>query len=72
MKEYNFSCPNCDEPFEIVLRPETTRALFTECEVLDPRLHNLTQISECTNCGQKNTVYYCITSHPVTFVGEAV
>lgn len=72
MKEHNFSCPNCGKPFKIVLPAQTTRALFTECEVLEPKLHNLTQFSECTSCGQKNTVYYCIAGHPLTFVGGGV
>lgn len=69
MKDYEFTCPNCDEPFEILLPDETTRALFTECEVLDPKYHNLTHVSECANCSQKNTVYYCTRDHPPTFVG---
>jgi hypothetical protein len=68
MKEHKFSCPNCDEPFEAVLPEETSRALFTECDVLEPKSHNMTQVSECTNCGQKNTVYYCTANHPPTEV----
>jgi hypothetical protein len=69
MNKDDFSCPKCDKPFEILLTAETTRALFTECEVLEPKFHNLTNVSECTNCGQKNTVYYCTANHPLTFVG---
>jgi hypothetical protein len=46
MKDHKFSCQNCDEPFEILLPAETTKASFTECEEDHPKYHNLTHVSK--------------------------
>jgi hypothetical protein len=33
MKDYNFSCQNCDEPFTIFLPEQTTKTAYSEvCE----------------------------------------
>jgi hypothetical protein len=40
MKDHQFNCQNCHEPFEILLPPETTKASFTECEEDHPKYHN--------------------------------
>jgi hypothetical protein len=42
MKDYNFSCQNCDEPFTIMLPEETTSTSYADdCEELAPKRHNL-------------------------------
>jgi hypothetical protein len=64
MKDYNFSCQNCDEPFTILLPEQTTKTSYTEvCEDDDLKHHNLQRISQCSNCEQNNTIYYCIGEH---------
>jgi hypothetical protein len=71
MKDHKFSCQNCDEPFEILLPAETTKASLTECEEDHPKYHNLTHVSECANCQQVNTIYYCTIGHPLRFTSGA-
>lgn len=65
LKEYNFSCSNCDEPFEVSLPDETTRTSYEECEDDDDdaRHHNRTRVWDCLNCEQDNTIYYCTLGH---------
>lgn len=64
MKDYNFSCQNCDEPFTIFLPEQTTKTSYTEaCEDADIKRHSLRHISQCSNCEQNNTIYYCIGDH---------
>lgn len=64
MKDHKFSCPNCDEPFDILLPDETTRTGNTECDVENQKYHNLKHPTQCPNCEQINTTYYCTEGHP--------
>jgi hypothetical protein len=64
MKNYNFSCQNCDEPFTIFLPEQTTKTSYTKvCEDDHFKHHNLQRISQCSNREQNNTIYYCIEEH---------
>ncbi len=70
MKDFEFSCPNCDEPFVLLLPEQTTLASFIECDDEDTRRHNLPHVSQCQNCEQRNTIYYCISGHPLIATGD--
>ena len=70
MEEHRFFCPNCDEPFLIFVPEQTTLTSFSECDDEDPKRHNLPHISQCQNCDQRNTIYYCIDGHPLVKKGD--
>jgi len=70
MKTHTSSCPNCDQPFEVLLPDETTKTSYTECEDEDVKLHNLKHVSQCQNCEHRNTIYYCTNTHPLVAKGE--
>lgn len=71
MKEHDFSCPNCDEPFTVLLPESTTTTSYQEeCEDTDTKRHNLKHVSQCQNCEQRNTIYYCTDGHPLIAMGD--
>lgn len=70
MNEHQFLCANCDEPFESYLPNETTTTSFNECEDEDLKHHNRTNITQCQNCDQRNTIYYCTDKHSQLATGD--
>ena len=65
MSVRTFSCSNCNEPFSVHLPENTTKADFSKCEDKDTTYHNLQHTIQCQNCEHRNTIYYCIDSHPM-------
>lgn len=64
MKDFDFSCQNCDEPFTIMLPEQTAKTSYTEeCEEPDLKRHNLEHVFKCLNCEKDNIIYYCIAEH---------
>ena len=63
MKEYQFACHTCREPFQILLPERINLASFSKCAENNSKGHNFAEVSQCTNCKQTNTVYYCIRDH---------
>ena len=61
-----FSCSRCNEPFSVHLPEDTTKADFSKCEDKDITYHNLEHTIQCQNCEHRNTIYYCIDSHPMS------
>lgn len=65
-----FSCANCNEPFEVHLPEETTKARYNKCEDTVINYHNLERTVQCQNCEQRNTIFYCTDTHPLVAVGD--
>jgi hypothetical protein len=63
MTEFQRSCWNCDEPFELNLPEGTVRAGYEECDNDDVKHHNLERKVECKNCHEISTFYYCTGGH---------
>ena len=62
-KDYEFKCQTCREAFQVFLPEQTTFASFDKCPEDDMKHHSLPLTSRCQNCGNLNTVYYCISGH---------
>jgi hypothetical protein len=62
-KDYEFSCPSCREPIQFFLPEQTKLASFVKCIEKDAKYHNLPLTTKCQNCGNLNTVFYCISGH---------
>lgn len=66
-----FSCSSCNEPFEVHLPAETTKAGYKKnCEATNATFHNLEFTVQCQNCDHRNTIYYCTDGHPLVAVGD--
>ena len=61
----NLNGLECNEPFSVHLPEDTTKADFSKCEDKDTTYHNLEHTIQCQNCEHRNTIYYCIDSHPM-------
>ena len=65
MAARTFSCSNCNEPFSVHLPEDVTRD-SSKCQDIDTTHHNLERTIQCQNCDQRNIIYYCIDSHPIS------
>jgi hypothetical protein len=67
LKDHDFSCQNCDEPFTIMLPEEANTTSYTSvCEEEDVKRHNLKHIFQCQK--YRNIIYYCADEHEYPLV----
>ena len=68
-KDHDFACHHCQKSYQFFLPEQSTWVSFNKCVEDDVKQHNLPLTSRCQNCGNLNTVYYCISGHEEIVMG---